>query len=56
MLFSFTREQEKYLIPVLGNGWICIVENTPSEMVKFFKEFNRLCKETFAEPEIIHFI
>ena len=56
MLFSFTREQEKYLIPVVGNGWNCIEKETPPEMVKFFKEFNKLCKDMFAEPEKIHFI
>lgn len=56
MLFSFTREQEKYLIPVLGNGWNCIVKNTPPEIVRSFKEFNEICAENFDEPEIIHFI
>ena len=56
MLFMLSKEQEKYLVPILGNGWNCIVEKTPPEIIKTFKELNALVSKMSDEPEPIHFV
>lgn len=56
MLIMFTEEQEKYLTPVFGNGWNCVVKDTPKKILKFFRALNQAVREYSSEPEPIHFI